>query len=138
MESHSPEPPLFHPVGYLPSWGAEAGLAGKREFPKKVYVGFLRNWLPTPNRISLRLTAPPQGGSDWLGVPAGRPRSQEAFIPLHRSHRGVKTTEAYGRRLSLKEVHLSSCLFLFIRGSISLKRSAVFPRMNRAPGRGTN
>ena len=31
------------------------------------------------------------------------------------SHQGHQIAEAFWRRLSLKEVHLSSCLFVFIR-----------------------
>ena len=52
------------------------------------------------------------------------------------SHRGDKVSEAFRCRLSLKEVHVSWCLFVFIRGSTSLKRSVVFPRMIRTAGRG--
>ena len=46
-------------------------------------------------------------------------------------HQEYKTAEAYGYRSSLKEVHQSSCLFVFIRGSSSLQRSVVFPGMIR-------
>ena len=31
------------------------------------------------------------------------------------SHQGQKVAESFGCRLSLKEVYLSSCLFVFIR-----------------------
>ena len=79
-------------------------------------------------------------------VRAGRPRSQEAIIgaggtpalpgshhcaggtpalpgshhPMTSSHQGHKSAEAFWCCLWLKEVHLSSCLFVFIRGSSSL------------------
>ena len=36
------------------------------------------------------------------------------------SHQGQKIAEAFWRQLSLKQVHLSSCLFVFIGGSSSL------------------
>ena len=48
-------------------------------------------------------------------VRAGRPRSQEAHHPMTSSHQGYKSAEAFWRRLSFKEVHLSSGLFVFIR-----------------------
>ena len=63
-------------------------------------------------------------------VRAGRPRSREAIIPLTSSHQGHKMADAFWRRLWLKEIHLSSglfvficvhsCLFVSIRGSSSL------------------
>ena len=65
-------------------------------------------------------------------VRAGRPRSQEAIIsaggtpalpaslhPMTSSHQGHKSAEAFWCCLWLKEVHLSSCLFVSIRGSSS-------------------
>ena len=62
-------------------------------------------------------------------VRAGRPRSQGAIKlraggtpalpgshhPMTSSHQGHKFAEAFWCRLWLKEVHLSSCLFLFLR-----------------------
>ena len=54
-------------------------------------------------------------------VRAGRPRSQEAIIVPSQeavttsSHQGHKIAEASWCRLSLKEVHLSSCSFVFFR-----------------------
>ena len=56
-------------------------------------------------------------------VRAGRPRSRGGFL-LTGSHQRDKSAEAFWRQLSLKEVHLSSCLFVFIGGSSS--KTAVF------------
>ena len=48
-------------------------------------------------------------------VRAGRPRSQGAIIAMTSSHQGHKIAEAFWYRLWLKQVHLSLCLFVFIR-----------------------
>ena len=52
-------------------------------------------------------------------VRAGRPRSRRGLHPMTSLHQGDKIAEAFGRRSSLNQVHLSSCLFVFIRGSSS-------------------
>ena len=52
-------------------------------------------------------------------VRAGRPRSRVGLPPMTGSHQRDKSAEAFWRQLSLKEVHLSSCLFVFIGGSSS-------------------
>ena len=52
-------------------------------------------------------------------VRAGRPRSRGGLHPMMSLHQGDKIAEAFGRRSSLNQVHLSSCLFVFIRGSSS-------------------
>ena len=51
-------------------------------------------------------------------VRAGRPRSR-GLPPMTGSHQRDKSAEAFWRQLSLKEVHQSSCLFVFIGGSSS-------------------
>ena len=43
-------------------------------------------------------------------VRAGRPRSRGGLPPMTGSHQRDKSAEAFWRQLSLKEVHLSSCL----------------------------
>ena len=48
-------------------------------------------------------------------VRAGRPRSRGGLPPMTGSHQRDKSAEAFWRQLSLKEVHLSSGLFVFIR-----------------------
>ncbi len=73
-------------------------------------------------------------------VRAGRPRSRVGFVdgsfsfagfdgtpalpgglpPMTGSHQRDKSAEAFWRQLSLKEVHQSWCLFVFIGGSSSL------------------
>ncbi len=53
-------------------------------------------------------------------VRAGRPRSRGGLPPMTGSHQRDKSAEAFWRQLSLKEVHQSSCLFVFIGGSSSL------------------
>ena len=46
-------------------------------------------------------------------VRAGRPRSQEACHPMTSSHQGHQIAEAFWRRLWLKQLHLSSGLFVY-------------------------
>ena len=48
-------------------------------------------------------------------VRAGRPRSQQAFSSHDIVHQGHQIAEAFWRRLWLKQAHLSSGLFVFIR-----------------------
>ena len=48
-------------------------------------------------------------------VRAGRPRSRGGLPPMTGSHQRDKSAEAFWRQLSLKEVDLSLCLFVFIR-----------------------
>ena len=43
----------------------------------------------------------------------------------------IKIADAYGRCLSLKRVHQYLCLFVFIRGSSSLRARQVLVRMIR-------
>ena len=53
------------------------------------------------------------------------------------SHQGHQIADAFRCRLSLREVHLSSGLFVFIRVHwwfVFIKRSAVCPRMIRTAG----
>ena len=45
----------------------------------------------------------------------GTPALPGSHHPTTSSHQGYKSAEAFWRRLSFKEVHLSSCLFVFIR-----------------------
>ena len=79
-------------------------------------------------------------------VRAGRPRSRVGFVdgsfsfagfdgtpalpgglpPMTGSHQRDKSAEAFWRQLSLKEVHQSWCLFVFIGGSSSLT-NGCFP-----------
>ena len=59
-------------------------------------------------------------------VRAGRPRSRVGLPPMTWSHQRDKSAEAFCRQLSLKEVHQSSCLFVFIGGSSSLT-NGCFP-----------
>ena len=59
-------------------------------------------------------------------VRAGRPRSRGGLSPMTGSHQRDKSAEAFWRQLSLKEVHQSSCLFVFIGGSSSLT-NGCFP-----------
>ena len=59
------------------------------------------------------------------------------------SHQGDKSAEAFWRQLSLKEVHQSSCLFVFIGGSSSLTSDCFssndLPRRGgRGPGSQAN
>ena len=53
-------------------------------------------------------------------VRAGTPALPGGLPPMTGSHQRDKSAEAFWRQLSLKEVHLSSCLFVFIGGSSSL------------------
>ena len=53
--------------------------------------------------------------SDPTASQTGRPRSQGAIHPMTSSHQGHKIAEAFWCRLWLKEVHVSSCLFVFLR-----------------------
>ena len=50
----------------------------------------------------------------------GTPALPGGLPPMTGSHQRDKSAEAFWRRLSLREVHVSSCLFVFIRGSSSL------------------
>ena len=51
----------------------------------------------------------------------GTPALPGGLPPMTGSHQGHKIAEAFWRRLPLKEVHLSSCSFVSIRGSSSLR-----------------
>ena len=53
-------------------------------------------------------------GCAGLGV-GGTPELPGSHHPMTSSHPGHKIAEAFGYRLLLKEVPLSSCLFVFIR-----------------------
>ena len=89
-------PPVDYPVhdeDGCPVRGAGARLAGKREFPKGDRPAFSAGGTPA--------------------LPGGLP-------PMTGSHQRDKSAEAFWRQLSLKEVHQSSCLFVFIGGSSSL------------------
>ena len=69
----------------------------------------------------------------------GTPALPGGLPPMTGSHQRDKSAEAFWFRLSLKEVHLPSSLFVFIRVHswfVFIKRSAVFPRMIRTAGRG--
>ena len=50
----------------------------------------------------------------------GTPALPGGLTPMTGSHQRDKSAEAFWRQLSLKEVHRSSCLFVFILGSSSL------------------
>ena len=50
----------------------------------------------------------------------GTPALPGGLPPMTGSHQRDKSAEAFWRQLSLKEVHQSSCLFVFIGGSSSL------------------
>ncbi len=50
----------------------------------------------------------------------GTPALPGGLPPMTGSHQRDKSAEAFWRQLSLKEVHQSSCLFVFIAGSSSL------------------
>ena len=77
-------------------------------------------------------------GCARLGA-GGTPALPGSRHPMTSSQQGHQIAEAFWRRLSLKQVHLSSGLFVFIRVHswfVFIKRSAVFPRMIRTAGRG--
>ena len=57
-------------------------------------------------------------GCGRLGA-GGTPALPGGLHPMMSLHQGDKIAEAFGRRSSLNQVHLSSCLFVFIRGSSS-------------------
>ncbi len=67
----------------------------------------------------------------------GTPALPGGLPPMTGSHQRDKSAEAFWRQLSLKEVHQSWCLFVFIGGSSSLT-TAVFPLSDapRRAGRG--
>ncbi len=74
----------------------------------------------TPQRQVRRTVGGSGGGSHPVcrkKVRAGRPRSRVGFPPMPESHQGGKIAGVFRNRLSLKAVHLYSCLFVFIRGS---------------------
>ena len=56
----------------------------------------------------------------------GTPALPGGLPPMTGSHQRDKSAEAFWRQLSLKEVHQSSCLFVFIGGSSSLT-NGCFP-----------
>ena len=77
-------------------------------------------------------------GCARLGA-GGTPALPGSRHPMTSSQQGHQIAETFWRRLSLKQVHLSSGLFVFIRVHswfVFIKRSAVFPRMIRTAGRG--
>ena len=73
-------------------------------------------------------------GCAGLGA-GGTPALPGSHHPMTSSHPGHKIAEAFWRRLWLKEVHLSSCLFVSIRGS-SLLTISRFSSNNPQAGRG--
>ena len=66
----------------------------------------------------------------------GTPALPGGLHPMRSSHQGDKSAEALWCRLSLKEVNLSSCLFVFIRGSSSCNDRPFFLQMTRTAGAG--
>ena len=69
------------------------------------------------------LPVDPSGGDSrgCAGLCAGgTPALPGSHHPMRSSHHGHKIAEVFWRRLPLKEVHVSSCLFGSIRGSSSL------------------
>ena len=56
----------------------------------------------------------------------GTPALPASSHPMTSSHPGHQIADAFWCRLSLKEVHLSSCLFVCIRGSSSLTTIGPF------------
>ena len=73
-------------------------------------------------------------GCAGLGA-GGTPALPGSHHPMTSSHPGHKIAEAFWRRLWLREVHLSSCLFVSIRGS-SLLTIGRFSSNNPQAGRG--
>ena len=68
-----------------------------------------------PGRRSRLLQVGGDGrGCARLGA-GGTPALPGSLHPMTSSHQGHRIAEAFWRRLSLKDVHLSSCLFVFIR-----------------------
>ena len=65
----------------------------------------------------------------------GTPALPGGLPPMSGSHQRDKSAEAFWRQLSLKEVHLSSCLFVFIGGSSSLT-NGCFPSNDPHEGAG--
>ena len=89
-----------------------------------------------------RFRVDPSGGDGRgcarLGA-GGTPALPASLHPLTPSHQGHNIAEAFGRRLSLKEVYLSSCLFVFIRVHswfVFMNNRPVSPQMIRTAGRG--
>ena len=78
-------------------------------------------------------------GCARLGA-GGTPALPGSLHPMTSSRQGHNIAEVFWYRLWLKEVHLSSGLFVFIRVHLWFVfihyRSAVFPRMIRTVGRG--
>ena len=66
----------------------------------------------------------------------GTPALPGGLPPMTGSHQPDKSAEALWCRLSLKEVNLSSCLFVFIRGSSSCNDRPFFLQMTRTAGAG--
>ena len=98
---------------------------------------------PGRRRAMAPLPVDPSGGDGRgcarLGA-GGTPALPGSLHPMTSSHQGHQIAEASWCRLSLKQVHLSSGLFVFIRVHwwfVFIKRSAVFPRMipTAPPGR---
>ena len=84
----------------------------------------------------------PSGGDGQgcarLGA-GGTPALPGSLHPMTSSHQGHKVAEAFSCRLWLKEVHLSSGLFVFIGVHwwfVFNNDQAVFPRMIRTAGQG--
>ena len=89
----------------------------------------VRHWLaPPPHQPSPGGSAsatPPQAESDTAppGGAGGAPALPGSLHPMTSSDQRDKIAEAFQCRLSLKEVHLSSVLFVIIRGSSLLMTS---------------
>ena len=80
------------------------------------------------------------GGEDGRGCArlcaGGTPALPGGLHPMRSSHQRDKSAEALWCRLSLKEVNLSSCLFVFIRGLSSCNDRSFFLQMTRTAGAG--
>ena len=94
-------------------------------FPRCCRQPYCRREQQRPDRRRAMAPFPvdPSGGDGRgcarLGA-GGTPALPASHHPMTSSHPGHKIAEAFWCRLSLKEVHLSSCLFVSIRGSSSL------------------
>ena len=80
---------------------------------------------PGRSRAMAPLPVDPGGGDgrDCAKICAGgTPALPGGLPPMTGSHQGDKSAEAFWRQLSLKQVHQSSCLFVFIGGSSSLTK----------------
>ena len=106
--------------------GGRITARGQTGVSQRVQVGILRSRPPDTPHCAAGTASPRSAGIPPASCAFGRGCARlcaggtPALPGSHHPMTGHEFAEAFWRRLSLKEVHLYSCVFVFIRGSSSL------------------